>query len=354
MTQLKFRTKISWLFLIGLIPTITSAQPERHLPDKKGKYRYETNLPEKTYSLRNGTLTSTENLAFKKNVVDVAEWFHQNHPMIQNPTGYDMRALSHWSWGDFTTVTDWEYGVPAELSFLFELFYADGSKWSIEPPQAGILINHIAGGHDGWYYTPESVVEDGSRYDLSKSVNVRKALEQMQKYFMIYPFKGQLAYGVHEFEAFPGDRKAIVVFNPDRPPFWIPVTVKEMADAHLAYYSLFQKLEIDRMVLDQLKKEIAELSPDEMAAPAHSGHDSHFVLKVNGKGQGLQVMKFNPDYWDRSLPKSAIQFMTFWTSGYTEEQKAEDLNGRGYPDYPVMFVNQIDWSGAARLIMKKK
>jgi hypothetical protein len=340
----------SGLFLCLMVSAQKSAE---FLSDKAGKYRYETNLPEKTYNLRNGTLSSTENLAFKKNVAALAEWYHQHHRMLLNPIGYDMRALTTWTWGDFTTVTDWEYGIPAELSFLFELFFANGSKWSIEPPQAEVLINHIAGGHDGWYFTPESVVEDGTRYDLSKSGAVQKALLHLQKYFMIFPFKGQLAPGVHEFEAFQGGRKAIVVFNPDRPPFWLPVTVKEMADTHLAYYSLFQKLEIDRMVLDQLKKEIAELSPEELAAPAHSGHDSHFVLKVNGQGQGLQIMKFNPEYWDRSLPKSAIQFLTFWTSGYTEEEKAEDLKARGYPDYPVMFVNQIDWSGAAGLINKK-
>jgi len=329
-------------------------QDTSHSPDKPGKYRYETNLPEKTFSLRNGKLTSTENLAFKKNVVDVAQWFHQNHPMIQNPTGYDMRALSHWSWGDYTTVTEWEYGVPAELGFLFELFYADGSKWTIEPPQAGILINHISGGHDGWYFTPESVVEDGTRYDLSQAAKVQKAREQLQKYFMIYPIKKELSRGVDFYESFPGERATIVAFNPDRPPYWIPVTVKEMADAHLAYYSLYQKIEIDRMVLTELKKEIADLSHEELAAPAFSGHESHFVLKVNGRGQGLQIMKFNPEYWDRSLPKSAIQFITFWGGHYSEEQKAEDLSGRGYPEYPLLFVNQINWSGVAGLIMTGK
>lgn len=337
---------------VCIVSLEVNAQPERFSNGKPGKYRFESHLPEKTYSLRNAMLSSTENIAFKKNVAEVAAWFQQNHPMIMHPTGYDMRTLTTWIWGDFSTVAKWEYGIPAELSFLFELLYTDGSKWSIEPPQAKLLINHVSGGHDGWYFTPESVVEDGTRYDLLKSGDVKKALEQLQSYFMVYQFKSEMAPGVHEFEAYPGGRKTIVVFNPERPPYWIPVTVKEITDAQLAYYSLFTKQELDRMVLDELKKEIAGLSSEELAASAYSGHESNFVLKVNGRGQGLQIMKFNPDYWNRSLPKQAIQFITFWSSGYTDEQKAEDMNGRGYPEYPLMFVNQVNWAGVAGLIMK--
>lgn len=343
------------LILATLLITVQNyGQDAPHSPDKSGKYRYETNLPEKTYSLRNSTLSSSENIALKKNVANVSEWFHQNHPMIRSPKGYDMRALSNWSWGDFTTVSEWEYGIPAELGFLFELFFADGTIWSIEPPRAGILINNVLGGQSGLYFTPESIVEDSPRVDPSLIDKIRKATTELRKYFMIFPIKKELSPGVHYYESFPGERATVVAFNPNRPPYWIPVTVKEMADAHLAYYTLFQKVEIDRMVLSELKKEIAELSPEELAAPAYSGHDSHFVLKINGQGQGLQIMKFNPEYWDRSLPRSAIQLMSFWTSGYTEEQKAEDIRIRSYPNYPVIFANRINWSGVAGLIEKGK
>lgn len=346
--------RILFITAVLILPILSHGQEPRWLLGKEGKYRYETNIPEKTYNLRNATLSSAGNIAFKKNVADVAEWFHQNHPMILNPTGYDMRALSHWSWGDFSTITEGEYGIPATLDFLFEIFDSKGGKWSIEPPQSGIMINNIAGGHDGWYFTPESIVEDGSRYDLSQADKVNKALQQLRSYFPVFPLKGQLSPGVNEYESYPGGRTTIVVFNPEKPPFWIPVTVKEMADAHLAYYSLFQKVEIDRMVLDELKKEIAELSPAELAAPAYAGHDSHFVLKVNGRGQGLQIMRFNPAYWDKSVPQSAIQFMTFWNANLSEEQQAEDLKRRGYPEYPQLFINQINWSGVAGLIEKGK
>ena len=146
----------------------------------------------------------------------------------------------------------------------------------------------------------------------------------------------------------------IAVFNPERPPFWLPVTVKELADASLEYYTLFQNIEIDRMVLSELKKEIAAYSPEELAAPAFMGHESNIALRVNGKGNGYQIMRFNPEYWDKSLPRSAIQFMGFWDGRLSDEEMEESLKRRGYPEYPQMFVNKINWNGVANIIMKGK
>lgn len=356
MTQVSYPAKISWLFLFIVIPAIISAQPERYLPEKPGQWRYETNLPEKAYRLQNYSMTASENMAFKKNVASLAEWFRQNVPMLTSPKGYDLRALSNYVWGDWTTKTEAEYGIPADLGFLFELFYADGSKWKVEPPRYGLSVNAVYGGHNGFFFTPESIVDDGTRYDPSQSEKVSKALSELQQYFRVYPLKEQPAPGVDIYEAYrdgwqQNGRRTIVVYNPDRPPYWLPVTVKEMADAHLAYYSLIQKREIDRMVLDQLKQEIAELSAEELGAPAYAGHESHFALNVNGKKQGYQIMKFNPAYWDKSLPPSAIQFLTFMNSNLTHEEMDEQAQ-RSYPEYPQLLVNQFVWVKIAGLIMK--
>ncbi len=337
--------------VVLLVSILTYGQDSRWLLQKEGKWRFENHLPEKAYKMRNATLSVADNLTFRNKIATLAEWFRQHHPMLKSPKGYDLRALSGSVWGDFTTKSDAEYGIPASMGFLFEIFDSDGGKWTVEPPQYAFEINAIDGGHDGRYFTPESVTEDGKRYDLSQSEAVSKALQKMTEFFPTYPLKAQPCPGVDVYEA--GGRQKIVVYNPQRPPFWIPVTVKEMADAHLSYYALFQKEEIDRMVLGQLKQEIAELSPEELAAPAYSRHNTHFVLKVNGKRNGLQIMRFNPSYWDRTLPISAIQLMTFWNACHTEKQMAEQQK-RSYPDYPQLFVNQIEWDKIANLIQKKQ
>lgn len=346
---------VPFILLSLFVPFVAPAQqPAKLFPDKQGQWRYESNLPEKAYALRNYSMTASENMAFRMNIYGLAGWFRQNVPMLNDPKGYDLRALSTYVWGDWTTKSDAEYGIPAELGFLFELFYTDGGKWKVEPPHYSFSINHIAGGHQGWYYTPEACNSDGTRYDLSKENSVEKASAKLGSYFPVFPFKEQLALGVNVYEETPGGSTQIVVFNPDRPPYWLPVTLKELADASLEYFALFNKIEIDRMMFDQLKQEIAELSAEELAAPAYMGHDSHFVLKANGQKQGnMPIMRFNPDYWDKKLPPSAIQFMTFWNANHVQ-QEMDDKAQRSYPDYPQLLVNQFNWDRIAELIVKAK
>jgi len=342
-----------FLFISGLLLTaLLHGQDNKWLLEKPGAWRFENHLTDKSYNLRNGTLSAADNLAFKKNIATLAEWFRQNHPMLRNPVGYDLRAIANRMWGDYTTRTEAEYGIPATLDFLFEIFDDQGGKWTIEPPQYGFIVNNIIGGHQGLYFTPESLVEDGSRYDLSRSEDVRKARERLWQYFPVSWFKESPCRGIDIYSANTGAKEQIVVYNPSRPPYWLPVTLQELADASLAYYSLFQKVEIDRMVLDQLKAEIAELSPEELAAPAYYGHDSHFVLRANGSGQGLQIMRFNPEYWDRSLPQSAIQFMSFWNPGLSGEEMADYLQQQGHPNYPQMFADRLKWEEISKLIDK--
>lgn len=347
------------ILAVCLFSTLMYGQPSRWDPHKPGQWRFENHLPEKGCKLQNATLTAAENLVFKKNVAALAEWFHQNHPMLKNPKGYDLRALTTYVWSDYTTKLDCEYGIPASMGFLFELFYADGGKWTVEPPQFGFEVNALYGGHDGFFSNPDPVLVDDPDYAITETPAFKKAKEKMLQYFRVYPLSEQPFPGVDIYQAYrdgwqQNGLKTIVVYNPEQPHYWLPVTVKEMADAHLSYYSLIQKTELDRMVLKQLKQEIAELSPDELAAPAYAGHDSHFVLKVNGNKQGYQIMRFNPAYWDRSLPISAIQFMTFRNISLTKGEMEEEQTRTGHPNYPQRFVNQIKWNEVGKLIQKSK
>lgn len=334
------------------------SQPSEWNASKTGTWRFENHLPEKGFKLRNGSLNATENIAFKKNIADLAAWFHQNHPMLKNPKGYDLRALTTYVWSDYTTVNESEYGIPASMGFLFELFDNKGGKWTIEPPQINFDINATYGGIGGIYFTPESIVDDGTRYDLSLSKKVEEALRNLTQYFQVFPMKETIFPGVDVYTMYrdgwqQNGHQTIVVYNPERPNYWLPVTVKEMADAHLAYYSLIQKREIDRMIYEELQKEIAELSAEELASPAYFGHNEHFVLKVNGNGMGLPIMRFNPDYWDKSLPITAIQLLSFYHINLTEKEMDEQEQ-RSYPAYPQMFLNQMDWEAVAKQVVWQK
>ena len=42
-----------------------------------------------------------------------------------------------------------------------------------------------------------------------------------------------------------------------------------------------------QMMLDELKKELAELTEEQLNAPAYQGDPSHYVLNANGSREGL-------------------------------------------------------------------
>lgn len=338
--------KTNYAFIIVLfllMPFLSKAQnPSEFLPEKPGKWSY----------LNNVTSTEAEYLAYKKTMASLAEWFHQNVPMLTNPKGFDLLATTYGQFDKYYKMDKANYGLRDEMYFSFQLLLAKGGKWTIEPPSYSFSVNDTEGGHHSRGNFPYF---DELKDDPAKEKAINEAALKMNGIIAAFEFQKQLAPGIDVYQESPDAYPHhIIIYNPERPQYWLPVTVKEVADIYLEYYSLYQKLEIDRMVLEQLKSEIAELSEEELAAPACQGHDTHFALPVNGKNAGLKLVRFNPDYWDKSLPTSAIQFLTFWYPQMSSDQMEEYYRNNGHPNYAQLLVNQINWNDVAGLIMRKK
>jgi hypothetical protein len=331
------------LLLSVLLPFLIKAQPEltKFLPAKPGKWSYSSNIKSPV----------AEVVALNKNLANLAEWFHQNVPMLLNPKGYDLDAWAYESWDDHYKMSKRNYALRAEMEFNFQLFLRDGGKWTVEPPHYEFYINSTESGHgtNGNYPYFDELKDDPK---LERAIN--DAATKMNEVFAVNPFVKSLVPGVNYYDVESKDFGTLVIFNPDRPAFWIPVTVKELAEIHLQYYKLRNKTEMDRMLIVQLEKEISEFSEEELNAPAFSGHDEHFVLKVNGKGEGLQLMRFNPDYWNCSLPPSAIQFMTFYYPQKDEVAMDESFKNNGHPYYSQLLVNEINWGKLADEMIVRK
>jgi len=330
---------ILMIIVLVHITSILAQKPSDFLPGKPGKWSYSSNIKS----------PGAEYVSLNKNLETLAEWFHQNVPMLLNPKGFDLNAVAFGSWDDHYKLSKRNYGMRAEINFDFQLFYSSGSKWTIEPPHYEFDINNTESGHgsNSNYPTFNNVEDDPL---LEKAIN--DAAIKMNEVFAVFPFVKTIAYGVNLYDCENGGCGTAVIFNPERPDFWIPVTVRELADIYLQYYKLRNKTEMDRLLLAQLEKEISEIPEEELSAPAFSGHDEHFVLKVNGKGEGLQLMHFNPEYWDRSLPTSAIQFMTFFFPQMDEMAMDESFKNNGHPFYNQLLVNEIDWGKLAGMIKK--
>ena len=325
-------------FFLGLTfiqSTSTLAQKSaEYLPEKQGKVilnQYSMNVADELH----------------RNVKHVAEWFIQNAPVMTNPKGFDLWVYFTGYWNDKYKLQPGNYGRRGELNFDFRLFYREGGQRTVEPPHWSFDINNTETGHGtnsnlpGWDNTkdPES---------LEKPMD--KAAAYLNDLFRVFPFVREIAPGV---KLYGGGN--LIVFNPDRPPFWLPVTVREVANMKLAYYSL-----IEVHLLPYLKEEIAKLTEEQLNAPAFSGNEELFVLNVHPElddktnENGGQMMRFNPEYWDRSLPPTAIQFMTLYYPERGQAEKDEFFKNNGYPIFGDVVMNSIRLEDLAGLIMRRK
>lgn len=328
--------------IIALIIGFSIFQTNSILAQKSSEF-----LPEKPGKWILNQYSMNEADAFHKNVKTVAEWFHEKAAIMSNPKGFDLWVYLTGYWDDKYKKQPANYGRRCELNFDFRLFYREGGQWKVEPPHWSFEINNSEYGHGtnsnlpGWDNTkdPES---------LEKPMD--KAAADLNDLFRVFPFVRDIAPGVRLYGG--GN---LIVFNPDRPPFWIPVTVREVANMKLAYYKLKETI-----LLPVLKEEIAKLSEEELNAPAFSGHDEFFVLNVHPqledaeKEQGGQMMRFNPEYWDRSLPSSAIQFMSFYYPERNQAETEEFFKDNGYPIFGDVIMNSIKLEELAGLIARKK
>jgi len=324
-----------FVVLFLLLPVLCEAQKSaEYLPEKPGKVilnQYSMNIADELH----------------RNVKHVAEWFIQKSPVLTNPKGFDLWVYFTGYWNDRYKLQPGNYGRRGELNFDFRVFYREGGQRKIEPPHWSFDINNTETGHGtnsnlpGWDNTkdPES---------LEKPMN--KAAADLNDLFRVFPFIREIAPGV---KLYGGGN--VIVFNPDRPPFWIPVTVREVANMKMAYYSL-----IEVHLLPYLKEEIAKLSEEQLSAPAFSGHEEYFVLNVHPELEdktnesGGQMMRFNPEYWDRSLPPTAIQFMTLYYPERSQAEKDEFIKYNGYPIFGDVVMNSIKLEELAELIMRKR
>jgi len=328
------RTFKLFAIVFFLIPALCKAQKSaEYLPDKPGKWILNQ------YSMNEAD-------GFHRNVKTVAEWFQENAAVMKSPKGFDIWVYLTGYWDEKYKIQSGNYGRRCELNFDFRLFYREGGQRTVEPPHWSFEINNTEYGHGsnsnlpGWDNTKDPET-------LEKPMN--KAAADLNDLFRVFPFVREIAPGV---KLYGGGN--LIVFNPDRPPFWIPVTVREVADMKLAYYSL-----IEVHLLPYLKDEIAKLTEEQLNAPAFSGNEELFVLNIHPElddktnESGGQMMRFNPDYWDRSLPPSAIQFMSFYYPERSVSETEEFFKYNGYPIFGDVIMNSIKIKELATLIQKK-
>lgn len=265
-------------FVTGLL-----AQELPLLTDKPGTFEI---LSRTDYAMPECGFTKADMTANLERIKEVVAVVRQN-PVLADIKGFNGRARLHTM--SMTCKREVWYGVPVRVAFEFSTFFYNKEGKivfnTIEPPSWSLYTNDFI---PGW----------AGGFDAAHS------------YFTVPLRKKTIEPGI---DVYDGERW--VIYNPDRPPYWIPVTVEEAFKAAREFSSK-ETNEIaaayQKQILDQ---EWAAISEEDYKKPAYFGGNLSRVSPTPGYGGQdsifPQIVKVNPHYPDQTLPRSAIQFIWF-------------------------------------------
>ncbi len=160
------------------------------------------------------------------------------------------------------------------------------------------------------------VFESGMNYD---QLDDKQAVNQYKEMFYLPGKLLDLGSGVFLYNWYYKNR--LVVARSDR-PLWLPVTNREYIERTMIYYKASLKEgKINQMAMDLLIAEIASIPPEIMSLPCYVDRNAGLTLTeivVNGQVSEFPVYKLNPDYFDKTLPRTAVQLVTMTIEGHAD------------------------------------
>ena len=312
---MKIKAILIALFLVARIPAIAQELPL--ILDKQGTFEI---LKRTDYASSECGFTKAEVTANLQKITDLVV-IVRNNPVLSELKGFDGRARIY---NSIACQYEGIYGVPARISFEFAAWYRlkDGRevRGLIEPPEWSIYINTI---QPGW----------------------TSGFSRKPDLFAVSEKKETVEPGIDIY-----DGECIVVYDPTRPDYWLPVTVKEAFDVVFAENKR-NKDEIQRkMILEMLDGEWANVPPTDWNKPATM---SGMISRVGTMEGFPKIMKVNPAYWDKSKPKSDIQFITFrmvTNKKFMEQRSKEWLKANSISYHEARFEESLDFDFVKSLV----
>lgn len=324
---MKYSKKHLLIFFSILFSISLSAQ-FKHVLDKPGKYTI------KYWTVYSENYTKVETNAYLKNILKIPELLRQN-VVLTNPLGFDCDVDVHSQdgVGEFGARINKKlrYGFPSVINFHTCFFFLNDKgkevRFSIEPPHWDILINRLAPFTNGGPLT-----RNGDLYFVSTD-------------------KKTLKPGIDVYA-----NNKIFIYNENRPPYLLPVTIKEVFDEMLDYYKKDEDQIAASYAIKMLEDEYALFSPSERNEYAYIGGRGPAPLSnTDTRPSTMQVMRVNPEYWNKKLPRSAVQTIAFEYNLDKNfyEREAEDLLKNGNVNYHISrILKELDYDKLKFLIEK--
>ncbi len=247
------------------------------------------------------------------------------NPVLAGLKGFDGRARIYNIGCDDAGA----YGIRSRISFEFASWFMgkDGKPARIlmEPPNWDLIINRQT--HGG---SPVAGAPD---------------------YFIVPAAKETLRPGIDRY-----DGELYIIYNPGRPAYWLPVTVRDCYNRIIAHWKRDPDTVAAGHMLKFIEQQYADFPKSDLDKPAHygsgAGNPPH-IMSVTADPTGSPVVRVNPAYWNRNLPRSAIQFMycrIITNRKYLRQLKEEYLkkNSTSYSLY--RFLETLDTGTAEALL----
>ncbi len=285
------------------------------LPDKPGTFK---SLSRTDYAPAGCGFTRAEMGEGLKEITGLVDVMRKN-PVLTDMKGFEGRARIY----NVTCDDKGGYGLPARVSFEFASWFMskEGKPTfiAIEPPEWSIVLNK-----------PNPVGTLLGIHTFEGDL------------FMIPPHKETIQPGIDRY-----DGEVYVLYNPDRPAYWLPVTVNEAFDALRARARRNPDKRAAEYTLKFTESQYAAIPEADRNKPAHS------TGTASANPSFPPIVRVNPEYWNKSLPRSAVQFLFFRmisNKKFLENRRKEALEGNSISYALYRFEESLDMDMVRSLV----
>ena len=232
------------------------------------------------------------------------------------------------------------YAVPADVKLWFKswsLSKGRETQWVNEPPQWIVEINQLDKFRDnGFNVSDYSNSSDPTNPAFSEKAQSETTVA-LNELFYLPGVKEVIQPGIDRY----GDY--VVIYNPERPPYWEQVTVREAFRLLINYWKCMpDKAAVDVMI-PILNQEFSVFSEAEKDGFAYIG-ESESISRIGSTKNETPVVRPNPAYWNRNLSKATIQLIVLevFNPEFAESKMEKCLkNADGYY-YVYKLMNELD------------
>ncbi len=336
------------IYLLFIVSTSTAfAQGTQLVLDKSGEFKINKWT---IYTCEDCKYDKAEENSNYSKLVSLTDALRKN-PVLHDIKGFDCNVMLY---SEFYGEKKFKYGMPGKMSVQFCYFYNYKGKVSsatIEPPSFGIHLNQLwnPSCNSLGFINPDNITDASNPvYDKKKWDTAAKKTREL---FFTPGKKVTISPGIDVYAD-----ETVFVYNPERPDYWLPVTIKEIFEAWIEFYKYHPDKFTSELSLKVLEDEYALFSETERNQYAYlGGRGSAPLLNVDVAVNDVRVLKPNPLYWNTNLSKADLQIFSFNVLQDKERYKREavqQLKNNSGSYFLTRFLEALDIKSLFQVIDK--